>query len=1100
MNRATLVRRGLGFYRRTHLGVIAGCAVSAAVLAGALFVGDSVKGSLERIALARLGRIQVALDSGNRFFREPLAARIRDGLRTDVAAALSIQGMAIRDASHVNRVQVLGIDGQFLALAETPSPAKLAAGQAALNAKLAAALGVRVGDDLRLRLIRPSLLSREAPLASQNEKDTRRNATVTVAAILTDGQLGRFSLKSDQAGPYSAFVDRAWLQETLNLPGRANLLVAGATSFNAQEWLRSAWTFEDLGVVFREPESRGVLQLESERIYLDPPVSGPAQALRPDHAAVLYYLVDAISSGGKATPYSFVTAITPTADLRLGPVPAGMKDDEILVNRWLADQLSVKAGDSVTVAYSVPTAGNAFLPRSREFKVRGVLEMAALAGERELVPEFPGLTDVDACKDWKIGIPTEDEKLNDKANEKYWEAYRQTPKAFVTLAAGREMWSNRHGDLMAIRYLSATTNQAEIKDKLRDPVDPALMGLVFHPVRESALRAATESTDLGQLFLGMSIFLVAASLILTGMFFVFSVEQRAKEMGVLFAVGYTPPQVRRLFLAEGAVLAAVGSVAGIPLGWAFARTLVWGLGTAWSGAVADASIEFHARPATAGIGAAAAAAISLIAMAVALRRQARRPVRELVAEDFSVSLEKDALAADGGKVRKAVFVAGLAGAAGIVAGTLVSGVANPAGAFFGAGGLMLVAALAWIRMRLAALSAPSSPKLSVCRLGCRNAARRPGRSLATAGMLACGCFVVFSVSAMKEDLATQAGERKSGTGGFRLYAESTLAIPHDLNGERGRKEFRLNDRDILDRVSIVPLRLREGDDASCLNLNQSLMPPLLGVDAAAMGKLGAFADPGLWALLDRPLPGGAVPALVGDSATAMWKLKKKVGADGDLLEYRDERGRPFQVKLVGALPSRLTVLQGRLLISQADLTRLYPGEGGYRTFLVDVPEGREEPVSRYLSQRLETAGFDLVPSVERLKEFYVVESSYLRMFLVLGGLGLLLGSAGMGVLVLRHVMERRGELALLRAVGYTKNQAARVVMAEHRFLVFLGLVAGSFASAVAIVPSALQPRSSLPFGFLAFFLVGTAILSLAWIWIAAALALRAPLVPALRHE
>ena len=1100
MNRGTLVRRGLSFYRRTHLGVVAGCAISAAVLVGALFVGDSVKGSLEQIALARLGRIHLALDAGNRFFREPLAGRIRDGLRTDVAAALAVPGMAIRDAVHVNRVQVLGVDGSFLALAEAPSQVKIGPGRAALNPKLAAALGVKVGEDVRLRLIRPSLLSREAPLASQNEKDTRRNATVTVAAILTDAELGRFSLKSDQAGPYTAFVDRAWLQETLDLPGRANLLVAGPTSFNAQEWLRSAWTFEDLGVVFRTPEGRGVVQLESERIYLDPSVSGPAQALRPDHAAVLYYLVDAISAGAKSTPYSFVTAITPTAESTLSPVPAGMKDDEILVNRWLADQLSVKTGDAVKVAYSVPAAGNAFVPKSREFRVRGVIEMEALAGERQFVPEFPGLTDVDSCKDWKIGIPTEDEKLNDKANEKYWETYRQTPKAFVTLAAGRDLWANRHGDLMAVRYLSSATNVAEIKDKLRDSIDPALTGLVFQPVREAALKAATESMDLGQLFLGMSIFLVAASLILTAMFFVFSVEQRAKEMGVLLAVGYTAPQVRRLFLAEGGVLAAAGSVLGIPLGWVFARFLVWGLGTAWSGAVADASIAFHARGMTALIGAAAAAVISLLAMALALRRQAKRPVRELVAEDFSLSLEKEALQASSGRLRGIVFVAGLVGAAGIVIGTLAARVANPAGAFFGAGAMMLIAALAWIRMRLARLSASTSSKLSTAELGVRNAARRPGRSLATAGMLACGCFVVFAVSAMKEDLATQAGERRSGTGGFRLYAESSLAIPHDLNGERGRKEFRLNDKEILDRVSIVSLRLHEGDDASCLNLNQSLTPPLLGVDAAKLGSLGAFAGPEVWALLDRPQPDGAVPALVGDSATAMWKLKKKVGKDGDLLEYRDERGRPFQVRLVGALPPRLSVLQGRLLLSQEHFTRLYPGEGGTRAFLVDAPEGREEAVSRFLSQRLETAGFDVTPSVDRLKEFYVVESAYLRMFMVLGGLGLLLGSAGMGVLVLRHVMERRGELALLRAVGYTKQQAAGVVMAEHRFLLLAGLLAGSVASAFAIVPSALQPRSSLPYGLLAVFLVGTAILSLAWIRIATDVALRAPLVPALRHE
>jgi ABC-type lipoprotein release transport system permease subunit len=1104
MNRITLLRRGLWFYRRTHVGVIAGCAISAAVLVGALFVGDSVKGSLERVALARLGRIHVALDSANRYVRDDLARRMRDGLGTEVAAGLHVQAMAIREdgKKQVNRAQVVGVDPGFLGMAARPSGVRLGAGQAAINRKLAAALGVAPKDEIALRLFKPGILSREAPLASASEKDTQR-ILVTVVAVLSDDELGRFSLKSDQTGPSTAFVDLGWLEAQLDLPHKANLIAVGETRRDAQEWLRSAWTFEDLGLVLRSPEGRGVVQLQSERIYLDPAVSVPARALQADSAGVLYYLIDGLASTkGKSTPYSFVAAIQPSADRSLGPVPAGMKDDEILINRWVADQLSVKEGDPLELAYSELTAAGTYLPKKRTFRIRGVLEMAAVAGEKELVPEFPGLTDVEACKDWKIRFPTEEEKLGDKANEAYWKEYKQTPKAFVTLRAGQEMWSNAHGDLMAVRYPSSKTNGAEIRDKLRDLIEPDKTGLVFRPVRETALRAVDESMDLGQLFLGMSIFLVAASLILTAMFFVFSVEQRAREMGVLAAVGYRPAEVRRLFLGEGMVLAVLGSAAGVPLGWGFARFLVWGLGTAWSGAVADAPIEFHARGVTAAIGAGAAAVISLLAMAVALWRQAKRPVRELVAEDFSVSLEHRALGpgAPTGWPRMAVALGGLSGALGIVAFTLVTQASNPAGVFFAAGGLLLVSGIAWIRILLGRLSVRTSKKLTVAELGVRSAARRPGRSLATAGMLACGCFVVFSVSAMKEDLSLQAGERRSGTGGFRLYAESSITIPSDLNDGRARKEYRLTDREALAGVSFFSVRVHEGDDASCLNLNQSLTPPLLGVDGAKLASMGAFGPPELWKLLDEPLPDGAVPALVGDSATAMWKLKKKVGPQGDLLEFRDERGEPFRVKLVGALPPRLSVLQGRLLIATAHFTRLYPGEGGYRMFLIDAPAGREEALVAYLSQRLESKGFDLVPSVERLREFYVVESSYLQMFLVLGGLGLLLGSAGMGVLVLRQVMERRGELALLRAVGYSRDQAANVVRAEHHFLVVLGLATGTVASALAVGPSALGPQSHLPFGLLSLFLAGTALLSVAWIRIATGLALRAPLVPALRHE
>lgn len=1107
MKRSTLVRRGLGFYRRTHLGVIAGCAISAAVLVGALLVGDSVRGSLERLALVRLGRIHLALDAGTRFFRDGLAGRLQAGLKTDVAPVLRLPGMALRDASaggprsQVNQVEVLGVDSRFFLFAPAQAPLRIPPGQAALNEKLASALGVRVGDEVALRIQKPGLLSREAPLASLAEKDTRRSL-VTVVAVLSDDQMGRFSLKSDQTGPYGAWVDLGWLQEAIDLPHKANLILAGETHLDAQEWLRSAWTLEDLGLSLREIDARGVIQLQSERIYLDPAVAGPALGLRTDAAGVLYYLVNSLRSpSGTSTPYSFVAAVSPSSDTTIGPVPIGMKNDEILINRWTADQLSVHEGDSLELIYSEVGRSAGYVEQRRAFRIRGVLGMEALSGERELVPDFPGLTDADNCRNWKLGIPTQEEQLKDPANEAYWKRFRQTPKAFVTLEAGRQMWASRYGDLMAVRYPARSTHPAEVRGQLRERIDVGQTGLVFRPVRETALKAASESMDLGQLFLGMSIFLVAASLTLTGMFFVFTVEQRAEEMGVLAAVGFTPREVRRLFLAEGAVLAGLGSVAGIPLGWGFAKALIWGLGSAWSGVVSHAAIEFHGRAQTPVIGAAAAAAISMIAMTLALRRQAHRPVRELVSEDFSLSLERRAARPGGGRIRRAVFFLSAAGAAAITVAALVGKLSNPAGAFFAAGGLLLVAGLAGFRMALGGVSRRDSRRLSIRELGIRNAARRPGRSLATAGMLACGSFMVFSVSAMKEDLGAQAGERHSGTGGFRLYAESSIPIPQDLNDARVRKELRLADPGTMEGVSFVPLRVHEGDDASCLNLNLSLAPPLLGVDPGRLAALGAFAGADLWGLLDRPEPAGVVPALVGDSDTAMWKLKKKVDpADGDLLDYRDEQGRPFKVKLVGALPTRLSVLQGKLLVSSAQFGRLYPSEGGFRVFLIDVPAGTEDRVIRYLSERLETAGLDVVRSVERLKEFYVVESSYLGMFMVLGGLGLLLGTAGMGVLVLRNVLERRGELALLRAVGYTRRQAASVVMAEHLYLLAAGLLAGTVASGLALGPGAVHPHSPIPYALLGGFLFGTAGLSWAWIRAATAFALRSPVVPALRHE
>ena len=69
----TLILRSLRFHARSHLGVLLGAAVGSAVLIGALVVGDSVRGSLREVALARLGRVDFALASGDRLFRARLA-------------------------------------------------------------------------------------------------------------------------------------------------------------------------------------------------------------------------------------------------------------------------------------------------------------------------------------------------------------------------------------------------------------------------------------------------------------------------------------------------------------------------------------------------------------------------------------------------------------------------------------------------------------------------------------------------------------------------------------------------------------------------------------------------------------------------------------------------------------------------------------------------------------------------------------------------------------------------------------------------------------------------------------------------------------------
>jgi ABC-type antimicrobial peptide transport system permease subunit len=201
---------------------------------------------------------------------------------------------------------------------------------------------------------------------------------------------------------------------------------------------------------------------------------------------------------------------------------------------------------------------------------------------------------------------------------------------------------------------------------------------------------------------------------------------------------------------------------------------------------------------------------------------------------------------------------------------------------------------------------------------------------------------------------------------------------------------------------------------------------------------------------------------------------------------------------VGALAN--SVLQGNLIIGEAEFVKRFPDESGYRMFLFDTPSNHAAEISSLLTRALQDVGLELTPAAQRLNMFNAVQNTYLNTFQILGGLGLLLGSAGLGVVVLRNLQERRGELALLLAVGFRKRTLHWLVLSEHGALLGLGLSVGIFAAVIAILPALLAPGSVIPYGSLAATLLAVLLNGLIWTWVATCFALRGRLLTALRNE
>ncbi len=225
-----------------------------------------------------------------------------------------------------------------------------------------------------------------------------------------------------------------------------------------------------------------------------------------------------------------------------------------------------------------------------------------------------------------------------------------------------------------------------------------------------------------------------------------------------------------------------------------------------------------------------------------------------------------------------------------------------------------------------------------------------------------------------------------------------------------------------------------------------------------------------------------------------WALKKKIG---DTLDLQDGQGRPFRVRLVAAVAQG--ILQGNLIIDERAFTRLFPAESGYRVLLVEAPANRAADIRAVLSRALEDTGLALTSTVDRLDRFNAVQNTYIGTFQVLGGLGLLLGSVGLGIVVLRNVHERRAELAVLRAVGFESATVRQLVLREHMALVLLGLGLGTATAALAVFPL-LANGSGLPWKTLLPTLAAVALNGVAFTWIATRYACRGIVIDALRGE
>ena len=1132
MRSSHFIRKNLTHYWQTNLVVILGVAIAVAVLAGALLVGDSVRGSLRSLFLQRVGNTDLVV-TGTTFFREQLSSDLqkqRQFFTAGFAGAcpiIAIEGSVMheRTRSLASGVHVYGIDERFWEFHR--GAARATAGRDVLiSESLAKEIGGATGDGLILTVQKPS----EIPIESlhSSKEDLGRVLRVTTGASISAEELGEFSVQPQQSGTRAIFLPLRLLQTELEQEGRVNVILIsslekiddpGRTESQVsalRSMLHETATLDDYGIQVRELGQQQGVSVENEsRVLSDPLTETATEAAREVSLRtipVLSYLANSISVADRpqAIPYSLVTGVDDQTFKQLSgtDTPINQQSRPLVLNEWAARDLGVNKGQTVSLSYYVWLENGELKTRDAQFEVVNVVLIRDLAADRDLVPEYPGITTSDNLSDWDPPFPVNLDLVR-KQDEEYWDEFRTTPKAFLPLSVAQDLWRTRFGGLTSLR-LVPTADQWQFlpifREKLRALLQPAAMGINVIPVRQQGLQASRGATDFGEYFLYFSFFLVVSALLLTSVFFKLGVEQRLREVGLLYAIGFESSQVRKLFLIEGLILSVLGSILGLAGAVLYGKLMMTGLSTWWVQAVGTTMLTLHVKPLSLLIGGVSGVAVALIFVVITLRRLRHASTRSLLTGSALQVAESKSRHS---RLITTLRIAHLLALLGVILLVAVPFGTLPATAGFFGGGLLLLTALlcyqsVWLRRR-------SGNKLtgngwwSLVHLGFRNASYRPSRSVLCIALIASAAFIIVSVEAFRRPSMEVSIDRKSGSGGFPLMAESLVPLVNDPNTPEGRETFNLSNQGTVDlsKVSFAPFRLRPGDDASCLNLYQPRNPRIISprsdfiqsnrfsFASSISGDTAEKQNP--WLLLNRQFADGAVP-VIADANSMTYVLHLKPGEDLVL----DNEGNPIRLRVVAALSD--SIFQSELIMSEANFLRLFPGRGGYRLFLIDTPSDQATAVGAALEDRLSDFGFDVVTTAKRLAEFHQVENTYLSTFQMLGGLGLVLGTLGLSAVLLRNVFEQRRELALLSAIGYNSTHFTRMIVAENALLVGLGILTGVGCALLAIAPAVIERGAnfnnrSLPVLLLAVLLAGfTASL------IATLAILRAPLLPALRAE
>ncbi|MCA1692394.1 MAG: FtsX-like permease family protein [Actinobacteria bacterium] len=730
-----------------------------------------------------------------------------------------------------------------------------------------------------------------------------------------------------------------------------------------------------------------------------------------------------------------------------GPTPMGF---EIVINEPLARTLEVRVGDPVELfAYG----------DQRAMEVRQIVPKLGLAGLESPTAFVASGTIAAMAETVRAAASSPPTGLVMLSNEGgVFEGAKRTPQV--------------HARLAELIGLPGT----EIEDRKQDLLD----------------RADADARQFIQLFGGIGAFSVIAGILLLVNIFVMLADERKAELGMLRAVGLKRNQLVRAFGAEGGVYSLLAAIAGAALGVVIGRVVVIVAEKVFNAGEEErfqVALRFTARPSSLIGGFVIGGVIALLTVWITSLRMGRlnviRAIRDLpeppTARTRSRALGLGVLGVIAGGVLFGAGVAGdlwfgaLVGApvAALASVPLLTGMLSRRAAvswacvvtlawgvlcstlfpdvFEGSGiptfvvqGMVLVAAAVClgatnadlIGRLLTTLAGPSrglAPRLAFA----YPMARRFRTSMLL-GMYALVVFVLTFLAVFSNLFNAQAPQfTEESSAGYDLIADSNAANPATINTLIALPEV----------ATVAPIV--RGSPRFSTPLHPELVSwPISGFDRSFLER----GHPALAAHQNRFRDDK-------DTWTAVLNAKDLVIVSDFFLQ---EGGGPPEVAV--NLGDRITAfnpltndrreftvagiltsdwLDQGAVVSAAVAREFLGAEAVSNRHFVNLEEGQDpEVAARKVSGELIEYGVkaDSIGAIVRLQ--LQQQEGFIRLMQGYLALGLLVGIAGLGVVMVRAVRERRRQIGMLRAMGFSQRVVRTAFLLEAGFVAVQGIVVG----------------------------------------------------------